>query len=82
MEKPLYSFMENVWLLEPVLELSKNMTVCKNKVSQMRGRTLLGILRTQQYTRSRERCWATDSRKYAKETINDGKINEVHPNSI
>ena len=39
--KPLYMFMENVWLLEPALKVYKNMTACRNKVPQMREHILL-----------------------------------------
>ena len=74
--------MENAWLLEPGLEASENIVASRNtcKVSQMRERILLAILRMQEYTRSHGRCLATEGHKYAKETIgmNNCNINEVH----
>ena len=73
------TFMENVWLLEPALVASKNMTICRKKASQMREFILFAILRMQEYTRTPGRSLATDNHKYANETMNNCKINEVHP---
>ena len=64
--KQLCAFLESVWLLDPALEAFENIAACRNKGSQMRERILLAILRTQEYTRSRGSCLATDNHKYAK----------------
>ena len=72
-------FMENVWLIEPGLESSQNMTACKNKASRTRERIFFAILRTQEYMRACGRSLATDSHKYAKQTKNSSNIDEVHP---
>ena len=65
-------------MLEPALEVCKNMTACRNKASQMRERILFAILRMREYMRSHGRCLATDSHKYAKEAMNNCNSNEVH----
>ena len=77
--KQLCTFMKNVWLPDPALEAFDNIATCRNKASQMRERILLAILCAQEYMRSRGRCLATDSHKYAKETMNNCNSNEVHP---
>ena len=71
--------MENVWMLKSALEAFQNIATCRNKASQMRECILLAVLRTQEYMRSRRHCLATDSHKYAMETMNNCNINKVHP---
>ena len=42
--KRLCTFMENVWLLDPALEVFENIAACRNKLSQTREHVLLAIL--------------------------------------
>ena len=58
------------------LEVGKNMTSCRNKVSQMRESMLM--LRAQECKGTRGRCLATDIYKYAKVTMNNCNLNEIH----
>ena len=58
----------------------KNMTACRNKASLMRERraTFHANFCVQEYARTRGRCLATGSHKYATQTTNDYNIKEVH----
>ena len=48
-------------------------------VSQMWEHILFAVFHTQEYTSTRGYSLATDSHKYAKQTMNKCNINEVHP---
>ena len=83
--KPRHAFIENIWLLDPVLEACKNMAACRNKVSQMRNVHFLICFyqqatwrnsRTQEYMRIHG--LATVCHKYATETLNIYYFNEVY----
>ena len=77
--KPLYMFMENKWLLDPAVEVCKNIAACGNKASQMKECVLFAILL---YARIHENTWAllvTVSHKYATDTMNNYNIDEEHP---